>query len=204
MMLWNKSGVRTKLVFKENNQVVAFWRTFRSDSERKIEVVACSEGEEGWYEAIVGNFRLPNQAALNATFPQGKGNLGALGDPEAKGVPAAPSLIAVDKKKRKKPHNSVTIPVQQVASGSSSVASGATAGTKPLAGQKRKDDTAAAGESKKNQLFLGPGAGLPTPMPAVFVETAKAPTPNLLHLLLHRKMRFERKREPRVNLKLRF
>ncbi|MFS7918865.1 hypothetical protein Hanom_Chr03g00206191 [Helianthus anomalus] len=73
MMLRNKSGAWTKLVLKENNPVVAFWRTFRSDFEGNIKVVACSEGEEGWYETTVGNFRLPDQAALKTPLPQGKG-----------------------------------------------------------------------------------------------------------------------------------
>ncbi|MFS7998637.1 hypothetical protein Hanom_Chr12g01156261 [Helianthus anomalus] len=115
MMLWNKSSVMTKLVLKENNQ----------DFEGKIEVVACSEGEEGWYETTVENFRLPNQAALDAPLLQAKGtvfmhvriillsiflslemivltacNLGAMGNLEGRGVKSATAVIVVEKKKK--------------------------------------------------------------------------------------------------------
>ncbi|MFS7896846.1 hypothetical protein Hanom_Chr00s005959g01731631 [Helianthus anomalus] len=88
MMLWGKLGQKTKLVLIEKDE----------GKFGKLEVIECGEGEEGWYETTVGNFRLHNAATLNVPLP----NLGALGDHEAKGVPAAPSLIVVDKQNRKK------------------------------------------------------------------------------------------------------
>ncbi|MFS7949077.1 hypothetical protein Hanom_Chr06g00567321 [Helianthus anomalus] len=123
-----------------------------------------------------------------------RGNLGALGDPEGKGVKTTPAVIVVDRKK-KKTEKLVTIPVKQVASGtfhpqfckyedyvivsktleglgvpcSSSSAGGATAGTRPLAGQKRKGDTAAAGETKRPTLRRPRAAVLSTHMPAVSI-----------------------------------
>ncbi|KAJ0699973.1 hypothetical protein HanOQP8_Chr10g0362221 [Helianthus annuus] len=80
MMLWNKPRHKMKLVLKENNKgyfvvMVAFWRFFRADFEGKLEVVDCDAGEEGWYQTTVGNFQLPNQAALNAPLPRGKGKV---------------------------------------------------------------------------------------------------------------------------------
>ncbi|KAM0025915.1 hypothetical protein Hdeb2414_s0021g00580301 [Helianthus debilis subsp. tardiflorus] len=48
MMLWNKPRHKTKLVLKENNKVVAFWRFLRADFEGKLEVVDYDAGEEGW------------------------------------------------------------------------------------------------------------------------------------------------------------
>ncbi|KAJ0623225.1 hypothetical protein HanIR_Chr01g0029451 [Helianthus annuus] len=189
-------GVKNKLVVKEQDQgdfvvVVQFWRNFASNFEGKIEVVECGEGEEGWYKATVGGFRLPNQAALDAPLPQGKGNLGALGDPDGKGVKTAPAIVVVDRKK-KKTEKPVIIPVKQLASGtfrpqfrkfedyvivsdtleglgvpsSSSDAGGVTAGTRPLAGQRRKGDTAAAGESKRPAFCHPRVAVLSTRLPA--------------------------------------
>ncbi|MFS8003076.1 hypothetical protein Hanom_Chr13g01209641 [Helianthus anomalus] len=84
--------------------------------EGKIKVVECGEGEEEWYEATVGGFHLPNQAALEAPLPQGKGNLGALGDPDGKGVKTAHVVVVVDRKKKKKTEKPYIILVKQVAS----------------------------------------------------------------------------------------
>ncbi|MFS8024332.1 hypothetical protein Hanom_Chr16g01461991 [Helianthus anomalus] len=82
MMLWSKPGVKKKLVVKEkddnNRFLVRFWRGFANDFEGKIVVKECGEGEEGWYEATIGSFRLPNQAALDAPLLQGKGNVSKL------------------------------------------------------------------------------------------------------------------------------
>ncbi|MFS8024335.1 hypothetical protein Hanom_Chr16g01462031 [Helianthus anomalus] len=78
MMLWSKPGMKKKLVVKEKDDVVRFWRSFADDFEGKIVVEECNEGEEGWYEATIGNFRLPNQAALDAPLSQGKGNVSML------------------------------------------------------------------------------------------------------------------------------
>ncbi|KAJ0697257.1 hypothetical protein HanLR1_Chr10g0366981 [Helianthus annuus] len=48
MMLRNKPGVKKKLVVKEKDKVVRFWRSFADDFEGKIVVEKCGEGEEGW------------------------------------------------------------------------------------------------------------------------------------------------------------
>ncbi|MFS7910230.1 hypothetical protein Hanom_Chr02g00103831 [Helianthus anomalus] len=151
MMLRNKPGVKKMLV-------------------GKIAVEECGPGEEGWYEATVGGFRLPNTAALDAPLPQGPGKLGALGDPSGKAVKTTPAVVAMAGK-AKKSEKLVTITVKQVASGtfrprirksedyiivsdtleglgvpgSSSGAGDAGAGTGPIIGKKRKADTAPSG-----------------------------------------------------------
>ncbi|MFS7944501.1 hypothetical protein Hanom_Chr06g00512891 [Helianthus anomalus] len=66
MMLRSKSGVKTKLLYKEKGQVVHFWRSFAEDSELKIAIEDCAEGEEGWYETTFASFWVPTPAALNA------------------------------------------------------------------------------------------------------------------------------------------
>ncbi|MFS8007842.1 hypothetical protein Hanom_Chr14g01265711 [Helianthus anomalus] len=96
MMLRSKRGFKTKLVCREKGEgncccpdyiklpcrcklwtcgfvVVRFWRSFAEDSELKIVVEECGEGEEGWYEATVATFRVPAPTALNALLSQGLG-----------------------------------------------------------------------------------------------------------------------------------
>ncbi|KAM0040388.1 hypothetical protein Hdeb2414_s0012g00393281 [Helianthus debilis subsp. tardiflorus] len=70
------------------------WRMFCPDFVGKIEIVKCRPDEEGWYDTIVGNFWIPDEAALNALLPQGKG-----GSSRAGGAAAGTKLL--DDKKRK-------------------------------------------------------------------------------------------------------
>ncbi|KAJ0569092.1 hypothetical protein HanHA300_Chr05g0162101 [Helianthus annuus] len=80
MMLRGKPGQKTKPVLKEKNEDdlaidAPLWRMFCSDFEGKIEIVKCGLDEEGWYDTVVGNFRVPDEAALNALLAQGKGKV---------------------------------------------------------------------------------------------------------------------------------
>ncbi|KAJ0557493.1 hypothetical protein HanIR_Chr07g0325791 [Helianthus annuus] len=68
----------------------------------KIEIVKCGPDEEGWNETILSNFRVPDEVALNDMLPEGKGHLGALGDPDAMGFPMVFANLVVDKQRRKK------------------------------------------------------------------------------------------------------
>ncbi|KAJ0693818.1 hypothetical protein HanPI659440_Chr15g0601671 [Helianthus annuus] len=160
MMLCNKSGVKKKLVVKEQDKgdfvaVVQFWRTFPSDFEGKLK----------WLNAV-------------------RGKKGGTRKKKKK------------KKKKKKIGKPVTIPIKHVTSGtfrprlrkskyyvivsdtlkglgvlgSSSSAGGATAGTRPLAGQKRKGDTVAAGESKRLAFRRPRAAVLNMRLPAAFAS----------------------------------
>ncbi|KAJ0927535.1 hypothetical protein HanRHA438_Chr04g0183971 [Helianthus annuus] len=156
------------------------WRMFCPDFEGKIEIVKCGPDEEGWNETILSNFRVPNEAALNALLPEGKGHLGALGDPDATGVPKDSVTVLVDKQRRKKKaHAAVTLPplVPEAAGtfrsrlrkyedyvvvsdtleglsvpGGSPGASGAATGTKPVDDKKWKGDTAVSGGEKAPKL----------------------------------------------------
>ncbi|KAF5763979.1 hypothetical protein HanXRQr2_Chr15g0686671 [Helianthus annuus] len=99
MMLGGKPEKKTKPVLRKKNEDglainAPLWRMLFPDFEGKIEIVKCGPGEEGWYDTIVGNFRVPDKAALNALLPQGKG-----GSSHAGG--AAAGTKPLDDKKRK-------------------------------------------------------------------------------------------------------
>ncbi|KAF5775594.1 hypothetical protein HanXRQr2_Chr13g0613831 [Helianthus annuus] len=78
------------------------WRMFCPDFEGKADIVTCGAGEEGWNCTIICNFRMPDEAALNAVLQGGKRHLGALGDPVATGVPKETVLKFGDKRQCKK------------------------------------------------------------------------------------------------------
>ncbi|KAJ0476560.1 hypothetical protein HanHA300_Chr13g0478731 [Helianthus annuus] len=74
MMLRGKPGQKMKPVLREKNEVDApLRRMFCPGFEGKIEIVKCGPDEEGWYDTIVRNFRVLDEAALNALLTQGKG-----------------------------------------------------------------------------------------------------------------------------------
>ncbi|KAM0070672.1 hypothetical protein Hdeb2414_s0001g00015861 [Helianthus debilis subsp. tardiflorus] len=84
---------------------------FCPDFEGKIEIEKCGQDEEGWNETILSNFRVPSEVALDLLLPEGIGYLGALGDPDATGVPKVTTNLVVDKQRRKKKANAtVTLP----------------------------------------------------------------------------------------------
>ncbi|KAF5753880.1 hypothetical protein HanXRQr2_Chr17g0785051 [Helianthus annuus] len=133
---------------------------------------------------------------MEAELPQGKGNLGALGDPDATGVPKKHVEIHVDKKfrKPKKPHEPVVVPplVPQVAGisrirlrkyddyvvvsdtleglgvpGGGAVASESSAGSKPADEKKRKGDASTASGQKGPKLRRTRTATISQSKPAV-------------------------------------
>ncbi|KAM0037744.1 hypothetical protein Hdeb2414_s0013g00406861 [Helianthus debilis subsp. tardiflorus] len=136
----------------------------------------CGPDEEGWNETIVNNFRVPDEVALYTVLPEGKGNLGVLGDPDATGVPKPSVNVLVNKERRKKKaHVAVILPplVPEAVGtfrsrlrkyedyvvvsdtleglsvpGGSPGASGAAASNKPVKDKKRKGDTTVAGVEK--------------------------------------------------------
>ncbi|KAF5803020.1 hypothetical protein HanRHA438_Chr06g0275491 [Helianthus annuus] len=117
MMLGGKLGRKARPVLREKNEdglavEVSLWMLFCPDFEGKIEIVKCGPDEEGWNETILSNFRVPDEAALESVLPEGKvGHLGALGDPDATGVPKASVNVLVDWQRRmKKAHAAVTLP----------------------------------------------------------------------------------------------
>ncbi|KAJ0795404.1 hypothetical protein HanPI659440_Chr04g0150101 [Helianthus annuus] len=178
MMLGDKLDRKARLVLREKNEVEApLWRMFCPDFEDKIEIEKCGPDEEGWNETILSNFWVPSEAALNVALPEGKGHLGALGDPNATGIPRVTAHLVVDKQKRKKKaHAPVTLPplVPEAAGtfrprlhkyedymvvsdtheglsvpGGSSGAGGATVGTKPVDDKKHKGDASVTDGRKR-------------------------------------------------------
>ncbi|MFS7913652.1 hypothetical protein Hanom_Chr02g00144191 [Helianthus anomalus] len=162
--------------------VAPLWRIFCSDFEGKIAIVKCGPDEKGWYDTIVGNFQVPDEVALNALLPQGKGKVFLF----YQHYSSFGNLIS--RKRKKKTHIPVTIPpLVQGASGTfrpqlrkyedyvivsdtleglsvpgaSSCAGGVATGIKPLVDKKRKDDTTAAGGEKPPKLRKTRAAVLP-------------------------------------------
>ncbi|KAF5798945.1 hypothetical protein HanRHA438_Chr07g0309211 [Helianthus annuus] len=203
MMLGGRLDRKARPVLLEKNEEAPLWRMFCSDFDGKIEIVKCGPGEEGWNETILINFRVPSEAALNAVLHEGKRHLGALGDPDATGVPKVSANLVVDKQRRKKKsHATVTLPhlVSEAAStfcprlrkyedymvvsdtleglsvpGGSSGASGATAGTKPVDDKKLKGDATVAGGEKAPKFRKTRATAVPKQKPAVSAEPFEEP-----------------------------
>ncbi|KAF5792405.1 hypothetical protein HanRHA438_Chr09g0417641 [Helianthus annuus] len=133
---------------------------------------------------------------MEAVLPQGKGDLGALGDPDATGVPKQHMEKHGDKQFRraKKPHEPVVVPplVPEVAGisrirlrkyndyvvvsdtlkglgvpGGGTAAGGSSASSKPANDKKRKGDASAAGGQKSPKLRRTRTAAISQPKPAV-------------------------------------
>ncbi|MFS7981332.1 hypothetical protein Hanom_Chr10g00949671 [Helianthus anomalus] len=156
MMMRNKSGVKKKLVVKEHEKVVQLWRTFVDDFEGKIAVEEFGEGEEGWYEATIAGFHVPNPTALDAPLPKGRSNV------------ASGTFRPRIRKYEDYIILSNTIEGFGIP-GSSSGAGGTSAGIWPIFGQKRKYDITLAGAVKRVSLRRARTATPSTRMPAVFV-----------------------------------
>ncbi|KAJ0454591.1 hypothetical protein HanIR_Chr15g0741821 [Helianthus annuus] len=89
----------------------ALWRIFDPDFEGKVVTVACTDDEDGFNVIIRDNFRVPTEAALTVELPQGKGDLGALGDPDVKGVPKKQVVKGMRFRQKKKPEAAVVPPL---------------------------------------------------------------------------------------------
>ncbi|KAM0052171.1 hypothetical protein Hdeb2414_s0007g00245121 [Helianthus debilis subsp. tardiflorus] len=175
------------------------WRMFCPDFMGEVEIVAYADDEEGFNRTIRNNFRLPDRAALEAVLSEGKGDLGALGDPAATGVPKQPVLKLSDKRQRKpkKPHEAVVVPplVPEVASISrtllrkyddyvivsdtleglgvpsgAAAAGGSTTSAELIDVKKWKGDAPAAGEQKAPKLRKTRVTTVPMPKLSVTTE----------------------------------
>ncbi|KAJ0703018.1 hypothetical protein HanPI659440_Chr14g0546261 [Helianthus annuus] len=80
MMRW-KTGSRQKPVCWENVRdkfvrlVIGLWCMFAVDNEVKTSTEPCDNGEAGWHETVIGNFRIPERLALEAPISAGPGTL---------------------------------------------------------------------------------------------------------------------------------
>ncbi|KAJ0848547.1 hypothetical protein HanPSC8_Chr13g0558771 [Helianthus annuus] len=164
MML--RRGKNSKPVVREKSgEDAPAWRMFAPDFEGTVETVVCADGEQDHNTIIRSNFRVPTAAALAVELPVGKGDLGALGDPEAKGVPKRQTVKGV-RFRQKKIKEVTTVPhlVPQAAAAESrsgaakkqaeEVAAGGTAAGPPVIGEKRRPEQKAAGgvETKRRRL----------------------------------------------------
>ncbi|MFS8015701.1 hypothetical protein Hanom_Chr15g01359751 [Helianthus anomalus] len=98
-----------------SEDAIGLWRMFDPTFEGKVELVPCGE-REGFNLEIVGNFRVPDRAALSAPLPQGKGNLRTMGKFEVKIVPTKHAERKQVKKPaqglgKEKPEDSVAPPL---------------------------------------------------------------------------------------------
>ncbi|KAM0021267.1 hypothetical protein Hdeb2414_s0024g00649011 [Helianthus debilis subsp. tardiflorus] len=196
MMLGRTSRNARPVVREKSDEDAPLWRMFHPDFKGKFAVVACEDGEEGFNLTICDNCRVPDPASLKAELLQGKGDLGALGDPYVVGIPKQHMEKHGDKRLRKpkKPHETVVVPplVPEVAGisriclrkyndymvvfdtveglgvpGGGAAAGGSFAGSKPADDKKRKGDASAAGGQKGPELRRTRTAAIPQPKPTV-------------------------------------
>ncbi|MFS8006456.1 hypothetical protein Hanom_Chr14g01249341 [Helianthus anomalus] len=112
MMLGRINRKARPVVREKSGEDAPLWRIFDSGFKGKVEMVVCVDDKDGFNVTIRDNFRVLAEAALAVELSQGKGNLGALGDPDATGVPKKHVEKHGDKKLRrsKKPHEPIVIP----------------------------------------------------------------------------------------------
>uniref|UniRef100_A0A251ULS7 Uncharacterized protein n=1 Tax=Helianthus annuus TaxID=4232 RepID=A0A251ULS7_HELAN len=166
MMLTRRSKKSKPVVREKSGEDAPLWRMFASDFGGQVETVACADDEDGFNVIIRDNFRVPTEAALAVELPRGKGDLGALGDPDAKGVPKRQVVKGVRFRQKKIPEVTV-VPhlVPQAAA-----AGGNAAGSQSVVGKRQVEKTAAvAGEPKRRRL-QSKRTGPTAKKPAVTVE----------------------------------
>ncbi|MFS7967311.1 hypothetical protein Hanom_Chr09g00784291 [Helianthus anomalus] len=203
-MMLGRMSRKARPVLREKSEDAPLWRMFCLDFKGKVVVLPCGGGEEGFNFTIHDNFRLPEREAMEAALPQGKGDLGALGDPDATSVPKQHMEKHGDKRlpRPKKLHEPVVVPplVPEVAGisrirlrkyndyvvvsntleglgvqGGGAAAGGSYAGFKPVVDKKRKGDASATGGQKGPKLRRTRMAAIPQPKPAVTTETRAKP-----------------------------
>ncbi|KAJ0565624.1 hypothetical protein HanIR_Chr06g0264671 [Helianthus annuus] len=136
-------------------------RNKKSKPVGQVEIVVCADGEEEFNVIIRDNFRVPTEAALAVELPRGKGDLGALGDPDAKGVPKRQTVKGV--RFRQKKISEVTVVPHLVPQA-------AAAGSQSGAGKRQVEETAAGAGGPKRWRLQSKRTG-PTPKkPADTVE----------------------------------
>ncbi|KAJ0802236.1 hypothetical protein HanPI659440_Chr03g0126861 [Helianthus annuus] len=161
MMLTRRNKNSRPVVREKSGEDAPAWRMFAPDFLGTVETVVCADGEEDHNAIIRSNFRVPTEAALAVELPPGKGDLGALGDPDAKDVPKRQTVKGV-RFRQKKIKEVTTVPhlVPQVAGISHSsfrrhkdyvIVSdtleglGTAAGSRSGAAKKQAEETAAGG-----------------------------------------------------------
>ncbi|MFS7972383.1 hypothetical protein Hanom_Chr09g00844091 [Helianthus anomalus] len=180
-MLTRMNRKTKPVVWEQSGEDAALWRIFDPDFEGKVETVACADDEDGFNVTIHDNFRVPVEASLAVEMPQGKGDLGDLGDLDAKGVPKKQVVKGMRFRQRKKHEPAVVPPLVSQAAGIScshfrrytdyvvvsdtleglsvpgggAAAGGSSAGSEPADEKKKRkpvEKAAGAGEWKRSRL----------------------------------------------------
>ncbi|KAJ0544287.1 hypothetical protein HanHA89_Chr09g0359901 [Helianthus annuus] len=161
MMLTRRNKKSKPVVWEKSGEDAPLWRMFAPDFQGQVETVVCADGEEEFNVTIRDNFRVPTEAALAVELPRGKGDLGALGDPDAKGVPKRQTVKGVRFRQKKIPEVTVVPHL---------VPQAAAAGSQSGAGNRQVEETAAGAGGTKRRRLQSKRTG-PTPKkPAGTVE----------------------------------
>ncbi|KAM0036147.1 hypothetical protein Hdeb2414_s0014g00422861 [Helianthus debilis subsp. tardiflorus] len=169
MMLGRMSRKARPVLRDKSGEEAPLWRMFCPDFKGQVEILTCGAGEEGWNYTIINNFRVPYRVALDAVLPEGKGDLGALGDPTATGVAKQTVLKFIYKRQRKtrKTHEAVVVPpLMPEVAGGTAAAGGSTTGTKPVDDKKRKV-AVVAGREKVPKFRKTRATVVPKPQTAI-------------------------------------
>ncbi|XP_035843926.1 uncharacterized protein LOC118490409 [Helianthus annuus] len=186
MMLTRRNKKSKPVVREKSGEDAPLWRMFAQDFRGQVETVICADGEEEFNVIIRDNFRVPTEAALAVELPRGKGDLGALGDPDAKGVPKRQVVKGVRFRQKKIPEVTVVPHLVPQAAGISYspfrrymdyvIVSdtleglGTAAGSQSVVGKRQVEETAAGAGGPKRRRLQSKRTG-PTPKePAVTVE----------------------------------
>ncbi|KAJ0469124.1 hypothetical protein HanIR_Chr14g0704481 [Helianthus annuus] len=161
MMLTRRNKKSKPVVREKSGEDAPLWRMFAPDFLGKVETIVCADGEEEFNVLIRDNFRVPTEAALAVELPRGKGDLGALGDPDAKGVPKRQTVKGVRFRQKKIPEVTV-VPhlVPRVAA----------AGSQSGAGKRQVEETVAGVGGPKRRRLQSKRTGPTLKKPAVIVE----------------------------------
>uniref|UniRef100_A0A251VR51 Transposase (putative) gypsy type domain-containing protein n=2 Tax=Helianthus annuus TaxID=4232 RepID=A0A251VR51_HELAN len=161
MMLTRRNKKSKPVVREKSGEDAPLWRMFAPDFQGQVETVVCADGEEEFNVIIRDNFRVPTEAALAVELPRGKGDLGALGDADAKGVPKRQTVKGVRFRQKKIPEVTVVPHL---------VPQAAAAGSQSGAGKRQVEETAAGAGGPKRRRLQSKRTG-PTPKkPAGTVE----------------------------------
>uniref|UniRef100_A0A251SRN2 Putative transposase (Putative), gypsy type n=1 Tax=Helianthus annuus TaxID=4232 RepID=A0A251SRN2_HELAN len=161
MMLTRRNKKSKPVVREKSGEDAPVWRMFAPDFQGQVEIVVCADGEEEFNVIIRDNFRVPTEAALAVELPRGKGDLGALGDPDAKGVPKRQTVKGV--RFRQKKISEVTVVPHLVPQATA-------AGSRSGARKRQVEETAAGAGGPKRRRLQSKRTGPTSNKPAVTVK----------------------------------
>ncbi|KAJ0912476.1 hypothetical protein HanRHA438_Chr06g0274771 [Helianthus annuus] len=165
MMLTRRNKKSKPVVREKSGEDAPLWRMFAPDFLGKVETVVCADGDEEFNVLIRENFRVPTEAALAVELPRGKGDLGALGDPDAKGVPKRQTVKGVRFRQNKYRRSLLCLIWCRRRHGL-----GIAAGSQSGAGKRQVEETAAGAGGPKRRRLQSKRTGPTSKKPADTVE----------------------------------